>query len=97
MSPLLRGSRGASRKAREGARSMAALGVAQLLGFLAYSVLVFLLLLVARYKGFEIDGLLDGILAPLTGEGGDAAAPLSPQRDRSEGGGGHALQGDARP
>lgn len=72
MSPLLRGSRGASRKAREGARSMAALGVAQLLGFLAYSVLVFLLLLVARYKGFEIDGLLDGILAPLTGESGGA-------------------------
>jgi hypothetical protein len=62
MAPVLRGARGASRRAREAARGGLAFIVAQFLVLSIYSVLVLVALLLVRVRwNASIDGFLDNI------------------------------------
>lgn len=65
MTPLMRGAKGAGRKARAAARTGFAMVISQLFALFIYSVLVAIALLLLRHRGIEFDPLLDGILGPL--------------------------------
>lgn len=68
MGPLLRGAKGATRRAREKSKNLIAMLITQLFALGIYSMLVFFTLLLLRYKGVELDGFFDRILSPLRGD-----------------------------
>ena len=66
MAPLMRGAKGASRKARAATRSGAAFLLSQVVAVGAYTLLLGLIFLLLRARwGWSPDGLLDGILETL--------------------------------
>ncbi len=62
MAPLLRGVRGAGRKARQQARGLLAMIVAQGLALVVFGVLVLAGLLLLRWKGHSVDAFLDTVV-----------------------------------
>ena len=66
MAPMLRGAKGAGRKAREATRGFVAMLVAQLVVLTIYSFVILAALLLVRAKGFGLDDSLDTILGPLS-------------------------------
>lgn len=62
MQPTLRGARGAARATRKAGRNLFAYVLAQSMVVLLFAVLFAIGLLVARYEGVELDGLLDAVL-----------------------------------
>ncbi len=65
MAPLLRGGRGATRKARQAVKGTVAMALSQLLALLVYSVIVLVMLLLLRHRGLEFDAFFDRILGPI--------------------------------
>ena len=62
MAPLLAGSRGAARKARQATKGVVAMVVAQAIAFVIYSTIVLVALLLLRLQDVSLDGFLDRIL-----------------------------------
>lgn len=62
MAPLLRGVKGAERRARETARGGIAYLLAQAMAFGIYALLVLITLILIRFRGSSIDGFLDMLL-----------------------------------
>jgi hypothetical protein len=63
MAPLVRGVKGASRRARQAAKGGVAYVVSQVVAISIYSLILAMIVLVLRIKGHTIDGFLDGILS----------------------------------
>ncbi len=62
MAPLLSGSRGASRKARQAAKGGMAMILSQGIAFVVYSLIVLAILLLLRLRGVEFDALFDRMM-----------------------------------
>ena len=62
MAPVLRGARGASRRAREAARGTLAMVLSQGVAFVVYSTIVLLAMLLLRLRDVSFDALFDRIL-----------------------------------
>lgn len=62
MTPLMRGSQGAARRARGAARKGLAAILAQLIVVGIYTAIIAAILFVLRLRGFSLDGFIDGIL-----------------------------------
>jgi len=62
MQPTLRGARGAARATRQAGRNLFAYALTQTVIVAFFSFVFSIGLLVARYEGVELDGLLDTVL-----------------------------------
>jgi hypothetical protein len=62
MAPLLAGTRGATRRARQATKGIVAMIVAQSITFVIYSTIVLVALLLLRVRNVSVDGFLDRIL-----------------------------------
>jgi hypothetical protein len=70
MAPLLSGTRGATRRARQATRGVVAMVLTQALAFVAYTTILLVALLLLRIRGVSLDGFFDlisGQIARLMG------------------------------
>lgn len=62
MAPLLSGTRGATRRARQATRGLVAMVLTQAIAFVVYTTIVLVALLLIRVRGVSLDGFFDLIL-----------------------------------